>query len=344
MSAQRGDSTSDVAEDAPPPSQHPHASAIPVRGVVFAFLATLCWSSSALLIDKLSTGYHLSALEISNWRILLVLPLLALYIVLHRPGAFRVDRRDLLWYGLAGIGITLSNLTWAVSVQLNQPAAAAALAFSAPAFIALGERVLFKTSTRRFQVGAIAVNLVGCGLASGLHSPAQLLHTPTGLVVGLANGLAFTLYTLLNRGIGTGRRRDPLTTLLAIFVVSEIGMLLWGLPVEGAHLFRLHLDATGWVLLMAVAVGPTLAAYAFFNSSLRVLPATVASLFTTLEPPTVALFAFLLLGRSVNALQLLGIGCIVSAVLAMQLSVIGWRGRKSDGSRHQGGVAGAQLD
>lgn len=305
-------------------AKHAGAPGAPVGGILRAFLATLCWSSSALLIDRLTTGYRLSALEISSFRILLVLPLLTVAMVLHRGSAFRLELRDLPWYLAAGLGITVSNVTWAISVQMNHPAAASALGFSAPAFIALTELVVFRTRLRSVQVAAILVNLVGCGLAAGLRGPADLLHTPIGLLVGLANGLTFTWYTLLNSHRPARGARDPLATLLYIFIVGEVGILVWGVPLEGERLFRLHLDVSGWILLVGVAVGPTLGAYALFNSSLRLLPATIASLVTTLEPPIVATFAFLILGRAIGPAQWTGIALIVSAVFVMQLSAAGF--------------------
>lgn len=316
-----------TAGPAPEPAARPTPvvphSGISPTGVVRAFLATLCWSSSALLIDRLTTGYHLTALEISSYRILLVLPLLVGAIVLHRGSGFRIDPRDVPWYLAAGAGIAISNLTWAFSVQMNRPAAAAALGFSAPAFIALAEFTFFRTHVRHLQAAAIVVNLIGCGLAAGLRGPGDLVHAPGGLLIGLANGLAFTCYTLLNSHRPRRGSRDPMATLLYIFTVGEIGILAWGLPLEGVRVFRLHLDVAGWMLLAGVAIGPTLGAYALFNSSLKHLPATFASLVTTLEPPLVAVFAFLLLGRTIGPMQWGGIVLIVAAVLVIQLSAAG---------------------
>lgn len=319
-----------LAEAASLKSRVGTSQSLPLGGIVRAFLATLCWSSSALLIDRLSTGYHLTAMEISSYRILLVLPILVVAIAVHRNQAFRLELRDLPWYLAAGIGITVSNVTWAISVQMNRPAAAAALGFSAPAFIAVTELVVFRTRLRRVQAAAVLVNLVGCGLAAGLRGPGDLLHAPAGLLVGLANGLAFTWYTLLNSHRPARGSREPLATLLYIFIVGEIGILAWGIPLEGmTQMFRLNLDALGWVLLVGVALGPTLGAYALFNSSLRFLPATIASLVTTLEPPIVAIFAFVILGRTIDPVQWTGIALIVIAVFVMQLSAAGipvpWR-------------------
>jgi drug/metabolite transporter (DMT)-like permease len=121
-----------------------------------------------------------------------------------------------------------------------------------------------------------------------------------------------------------------LTYLLALFAVGAVGLLAWGLLAEGVGLFALHLDATGWILLGSLAAGPTLGAYALYNSSLRDLPATVASLITTLEPPMVAIFAAVLLSRYIKGVQWLGIGLIVGGVVAIQLGMrTGYRGRKT---------------
>lgn len=306
-------------------------SALPIAGALRAMGAAIMWSTSGILIDRLDGQYHLSALEISTWRVLLVLPILGIWVARQRPDLSEIGWSDLPFLAIIGIfGVTLSNVTWAASVHLNHPAAAAALAFSAPAIIALGDRFLFGSKLNVLQWTAVAVNLVGCGLASGLHGLGDLIHTPTGLLVGLANGSAFAVYTLTNRGIAHSRAYSASTLLLLMFSFGEIGLLAWGLPVEGSKLFLLHLDLRGWMLLVAVAIGPTLLAYALFNSSLKVLPATVASLVTTLEPPIVAVASLVLLGRQVSVAQWTGIGAIVAAVLTMQLTVASRRGRRVD--------------
>jgi drug/metabolite transporter (DMT)-like permease len=302
------------------PADHSAEAASFFGGVVRIVLATMLWSSSSLLIYQLTSVYRLTPLQVSTWRVVLVLPIVVGVIAVRRPSAFGLRSQDLPWYIAAGIsGVTLSYVTWATSVHINTPAVAAALSFSAPAFVALGDRLLFRTRLYTFQIAAIVVNLVGCSLAAGIYSPAELVRSPAGLLVGLSNGLAFSTYTLLGRGMARTGRRDALTTLLYMFAFGALGLLLWGLPTEGRALFDLHMNAKGWLLLAGLATGPTLLAYALFNSSLKDLPATVAVLSTTLEPPLVAILAFFLLGRTIAPLQWVGIGLIVSAVIGMQL-------------------------
>lgn len=289
-------------------------------GILQALAATVFWSSSSLQIDRLTQVYHLSALQISAWRVALVLPILAVILAVRRPASFRLPAADLPVFLAAGVvGIGVSYVTWAESVRLNGPAAAAALGFSAPAFIALGERAFFGVRLSRVAIVAIAVNLLGCALASGVASPGALLHSPLGVIVGLTNGITFTAYTLLNRRTSRLRQGDPLVLLFWIFTMGAAGLLPWGAIAQGSSLVAIRLDLTGWGLLLGVTLGPTLLAYALYNRSLRTMPATYAALLTTLEPPLVAVGSFLLLGRSGNLRQWIGIALIVGAVFAMQL-------------------------
>jgi drug/metabolite transporter (DMT)-like permease len=290
---------------------------------VQALVATILWSSSALQIDQLTGKYHLSPLQISTWRVVMVLPILIVVIAIRRPSAFRLALSDLPLLIAAGlVGIMLSYVVWAQSVKLNGPAVAAALSYSAPAIVAIGERALFGARLQRLQVVAIVFTLIGCALASGINSPAALIHSPLGVVVGLAVGGAFASYTLLNHAMRRIGSRDPFTLLLAVFAVGAVGLLTWGWLTQGARLVHLDLSTTGWALLLGVALGPTLLSYALYNNSLRSLPATFAILITTLEPPLVAIGSLVILGKTITVQQWAGMIVIVASVIAMQFSVM----------------------
>jgi drug/metabolite transporter (DMT)-like permease len=301
----------------------PVEAAVLLWGLARALLATMLWSSSAILIDRLTHVYHLTALEISFWRVLIVLPIIMLFTALYRPEAMRLRRDTVARYVFAGlVGVTLSYMSWAVSVRINGPAVAAALGFSAPAFVAIGDRLLFGTRLYRLQIAAIAATLFGCNLVAGIHSPTQLFQSPEGLLVGLSNGLAFSLYTLLGRGMARTGYHDPLTMLLYMFLFGTLTLLPWGVAAEGMKLFTLHLNATGWILLAGLALGPTLGAYGLFNSSLKDLPASVAAVAITLEPPMVAVLSYVVLGHTLHGLEWVGVALIVGGVLVMQLRVL----------------------
>src|SRR5579859_3621758 len=126
-----------------PAGVHTHASRY--RGIAFALLATLLWSTTGLFIGQLVTIYHLSPVAISAWRALLVALALLVWTILRRPAALRITPRMLPFYLAYGlIGVALFNVAWSWSVQVNRPAVATALVFCAPIFVALGDRLFFR--------------------------------------------------------------------------------------------------------------------------------------------------------------------------------------------------------
>ncbi|HEX6506437.1 MAG TPA: DMT family transporter, partial [Chloroflexota bacterium] len=141
--------------------------------VVPVLIATALWSSSAILIDRLVAVDGMTPLQISAWRAAIATLVVAAVMVLFQPRTFRIGMRDLPVFAAAGvIGISLSYITWAASVQTNKPAVAASLSFSYPAFVAIGATVLFGARQRPMAIAAIMVNLVGCALVAGILSPA----------------------------------------------------------------------------------------------------------------------------------------------------------------------------
>ena len=81
------------------------------------------------------------------------------------------------------------------------------------------------------------------------------------------------------------------------------------------------------LLLVILAVGPTVGGYGLYTLSLSYLPASVANLIATLEPAMTAGLAYLFLGEDLNGIQLLGSILIVSGVFILRLR--NGRGRKT---------------
>ena len=55
---------------------------------------------------------------------------------------------------------------------------------------------------------------------------------------------------------------------------------------------------SGWLLLLALAAGPTLLGFGLYNISLKTLPLAVANLILSLELVFTAVIAYFLLGRA----------------------------------------------
>ncbi len=291
-------------------------------GIGFALAATLAWSTTGLLIEVLSRDYHLSAIEISLWRTVFIAGLLG-PIVWQREGwqGFALSWREGIIYAFNGvIGIAVFNVAWSSSVQTNGAAVATTLIYCAPVFVALGSWPLLGESIGLDRALAILVNISGCALVAGITNPVALYQSPGGLLLGLASGFTFGLYTLISKLTARKGRRSGLSSLFYFIFFGMLALLPWGLIQEGSAIFSLPLDGFGWFILALLAYGPTLGGYLFFNFSLKYLPAAVASLFTTMEPPITSVLSFFLLGRGITLIQWLGVLLIISGVVGLQLN------------------------
>jgi drug/metabolite transporter (DMT)-like permease len=74
----------------------------------------------------------------------------------------------------------------------------------------------------------------------------------------------------------------------------------------------------GWLILAALALGPTAAGFGLYTLSLRYLPASVAGLIASLEPALTAVMAVFLLKERLEPWQWLGAGLTLAAVALAQ--------------------------
>ena len=82
--------------------------------------------------------------------------------------------------------------------------------------------------------------------------------------------------------------------------------------VASTDLFWLGDAYAGWLVLILLAVGPTIGGYGLYTVSLNYLPASVANIIATLEPVMTAAQAFILLGERFTAPQWIGSALIVA--------------------------------
>jgi drug/metabolite transporter (DMT)-like permease len=292
------------------------------RGVVIVLCAVAIWSTTPVFIDQLQTAYQLTPLQISIWRALLVTVFLGLYLLVRRPGVFKLQRREIGYYVLYGVvGVSLFNLAFNTSVAINKSAVATTLMFCAPVFVALGSWWVFHERLKPTQMLAIVINLLGCVLVgSASELIAGTAGNTKGLLLGLFSGVCFAVYTLLGRGAARSKRLSPIVILFYTYLFGTLALMAWGILTQGEHALLVSLDGSGWGLLLILSLGPTLFGYLLFTISLQHLSAPIASIFHTLEPVMTALLALIFLSRTMTVLQWIGLGLIVASVISMQMA------------------------
>jgi drug/metabolite transporter (DMT)-like permease len=283
-------------------------------------------STTAIFIRYLTEAYGMLPLVLALWRDGLVALSLLLALGLLRPRLLRLKGGRLRALVVFGLVLALFNSVWTLSVALNGAAIATVLVYSSPAFTAVLARWLLQEQLGWIKVVAVTLCIGGCVLVSGLLDGAAWRVNGLGIVTGILSGLAYAVYSLMGRS--TARwGMNPWTTLLYTFGFATVFLLLFNLLPAGwlpgaarntAELLWRGTPATGWMLLIALAAGPTLLGFGLYNVSLSLLPSSVANLILTLEPAFTALLAFVLLGERFTGLQVTGGLMVLAGVVFLR--------------------------
>jgi drug/metabolite transporter (DMT)-like permease len=285
------------------------------RGLLIALVGVSAWAFTAIFIAYLFDHYPLTPFTLTFWRALMMAAAVLIGLRIWQPAAIRITRNDLPFFLAYGfIGLAVFNTLWTFSVRFNGAAIATVLAYSSPAFTVLLARLFLREALTWPKLIAVMLSLAGCVLVVQAHAPETWRTNLAGIAVGLTSGLAFAFYNLMGRW-SAGRFNSAWTVTGYGFLFCAAAMVFTQTP---ATLFSLGVQWEGWLVLSALALGPSLAGFGLYTLSMRYLEASTASLIATLEPVITALAAIPLLGEWMDQWQWLGAGLIVLAAVLAQ--------------------------
>ncbi|MCH7711434.1 MAG: DMT family transporter [Proteobacteria bacterium] len=244
-------------------------------------------------------------------RLLLAAPFLWLWMGLDNrrgggTGRKPATARDYGWLALVGLLFAADLGLWHWSIRLTSVANATLLANAAPIFVTLaGWLALGQRFTAVFLAG-LAVALLGAVLLMGSSVTLGLDHL-LGDGLGLATAVFYAGYMLAVKKL---RADFSTATVMAWSAAAGAIALLPLALISGESIVAA--TATGWGVLLALALishvgGQSLIAYALAH-----LPAAFSSVSLLLQPVAAALLAWLILSEALGLLQGLG-GAVVLA-------------------------------
>lgn len=293
------------------------------KGYLIATAGVVLWSTTGVLMAHLITDYHIPPLVLAFWRDLLVSLALLPALILARRSLLSVTVSQTRYFVFYGLALGLFNAVWILSVGANGAAVATVLGYSSAGFTAILAWWLFKEELGPAKLVAVVLSLAGCVMVSDAYSWDVWRVDPLGVSTGLLSGLLFAAYTLLSKG-AAARRISSWTSMLYSFAFGALFILALNLfpmvPGAAGSLGALvpQLPVRGWLLLVLLAVGPTLLGFALYNTALDYLPAGTANLLATSEPAMTAVEAYIFLGERMNLTQLIGGAVILSGVLLVR--------------------------
>jgi drug/metabolite transporter (DMT)-like permease len=266
----------------------------PALAALFAGATAI--ATSALFVKVSETGPVATAF----WRVFLALPFLwawALAADARHLSNFATDRRALL---AAGAFFAGDLAVWHWSIVLTTVANATLLANLAPIFVTLAVWLLYRHRPGgRFLVG---LTVAVAGMVTLIGGDFRLTpREAVGDVLGIVTAMFYAGYQLAVTG---ARARVGTASIMAWSGLVTAALLLPVALLSGEQL--LPATGAGWAKLWGLALISQVAGQSLIAYAMAHLPATLSSVGLLLQPVMAAVFAWVLLGETLGAVEIAG--------------------------------------
>ena len=293
-------------------------------GVACALAGGALWGFSGACSQYLFANYDIEASFITAARMLGSGALfLMLLLATRRERLFamlrdRVSLRQLIVFGV--FGLFACQFSYIASIGCTNAGTATVLQSLGTAWVMLAACALARKPPRAGEALGLAFALVATFLIATQGNLSSLAFPAAGLAWGLANSITVAIYIMYPKRLmfvwGT------LPTTGVGMVIGGIGAgLVWAAPAAWGDAATVpSLDAMGWLVLAAIAVLGTFAAFTLYLHGVALVGPVTGSLLGAMEPVSATVFAALWLGTSFTGYDWVGFLLMVSMILLVSVA------------------------
>lgn len=302
------------------------------RGVVAALVGGAMWGFSGTCAQYLYQHYEIDPLFITWVRMLGSGILFLILLAFTQRGKLRAiagDRRELGRLALFGIaGLFLCQFTYTTSVNATNAGTATVLQSLNTVFILAATCIIMRRAPRAMELGGLALALVATWLIATKGNLTALMIPPAGLAWGLINAASCTFYIMYPKHLFARWGSLPVTG-IGMLIGGIAAVAIWGLGgLWGAAPVVPELGLDGVLVLAAIVVVGTLAAFGLYLHGVSIVGSVKGGLLGTTEPASAMVFAALWLGTMFTWADWIGLVLMVAMIFLVTLS-----GSKEAGDR-----------
>lgn len=302
------------------------------RGVVAALVGGAMWGFSGTCAQYLYQHYEIDPLFITWVRMLGSGILFLILLAFTQRGKLRAiagDRRELGRLALFGIaGLFVCQFTYTTSVNATNAGTATVLQSLNTVFILAATCLIMRRAPRAMELGGLALALIATWLIATKGNLTALMIPPAGLAWGLINAASCTFYIMYPKHLFARWGSLPVTG-IGMLIGGIAAVAIWGLGgLWGAAPVVPELGLDGVLVLAAIVVVGTLAAFGLYLHGVSIVGSVKGGLLGTTEPASAMVFAALWLGTMFTWADWIGLVLMVAMIFLVTLS-----GSKEAGDR-----------
>jgi drug/metabolite transporter (DMT)-like permease len=269
-----------------------------LKAYFFLSFTAICFGANTTLA-KLAVG-QVSPMMVVTLRWLLVVVLL---LVFNRKNLVRdwpvLKPRLGFLFSLGALGFAAFNALFYVAAYDTTAINMGIISGMLPVFILVGALVMYGTPVRKLQWLGVVITLSGVAVVASAGDFSRLLE------LRLNRGDIFVmLASLLYAGYTIALQKRPVCSVFSLFTVLGVSALLVSLPMVAVEVWIGEFQAPtdyGWVVIILVALFPSLLAQTAFMRGVEIIGPGRAGIFINLAPVIGTIFAVLYLGEQFHA-------------------------------------------
>ena len=289
-------------------TRHPIAN---IRAYLLLTVTALCWGGNAVF-GRLAVG-EISPMLLVTFRWLGVLLLISVFANRYIRKDWPVLKRHLVFVAAMGtLGFTAFNALFYVAAHSTTAINIGIIQGSIPVFVIIGAYLAYRTPVTALQAAGVLLTMVGVAVVASEGSIERL----SGLSVSRGDAL-MVVACLLYGGYAVGLARRPLVSTLGFFTAISAAALLASLPLVAAEAILGQLQwptLTGWIVVVLVALLPSLLAQIFFMRGIELIGPGRAGVFVNLVPVFASILAVLVLGESFEVHHAAALVCVLGGI------------------------------
>jgi drug/metabolite transporter, DME family len=181
-------------------------------------------------------------------------------------------------------------------------------------WVMLMSAVVFRERITPKKLAALVMTFAGCALVAGIVGGAVQL-TPIALVVGVAGGVFYALYSIF--GNVALKSYDTMTVTFWTFAIGAVASLF-----ISDHAGTVAIAASQpslWLVFLGIGVLCTIVPFLLYTLGLKHMEAGRAAILATAEPLVGSLLGIFAYGESASPVKIIGMLLILASVILLNV-------------------------
>lgn len=285
-----------------------------LKGYLSVIAASVLWASSGA-VGKALFSQGVTPYDLVQIRVTFASLTFGAYLLIFNRHILKVSRADIKWMFIHGAFLmALVQISYFYTISKLQLMTALLLQYLSPILVAMYASLFWAEKMTRFKVLAIIMAFTGCYLAVGGYNLDNLKLNVDGILGGLMAALSYAAYCLLGEKLMN--KYSPWTV---VFYALFFAAFTWHVVHPPFKYFHASYSTTQLLGMSYIILVGTIGAFSLFFWGINYIRSTRAMITATLEPVSAGFIAWIFLGETLEALQILGAIFSVCAVAILQI-------------------------